>query len=105
MESEKRSDKRQVLDVDVKVNGISGKSRNLSMGGMCAILSESVPVLQDIMVIIYLPDHKINILSKALRCTPITKDYYEVGIYFQTANMSQENREKLADYLGIILPD
>jgi hypothetical protein len=105
MELEKRSQKRQVLDVDVKIDGVGGKSRNLSMGGMCAIITKEIPVLQDIRITLYLPKNNLNIIGTALRCTPVTSDFYEAGIYFQTANISKDDRKILADFLGITLSD
>ena len=103
MEQEKRVDKRQVLDVDIIVHGIHGKSRNLSIGGMCAILTKEIPILIDINVTLQLPDQNLNIVATALRCTPITANFYEAGMYFQTAKMSLESRQALADFLGIKL--
>lgn len=104
MDEEKRGQRRQVIDVDVKVHDTFGKSRNLSMGGMCALLTKEVPILQSIEVILYLPNQELSINATALRCTPITKDFYEIGLYFRTAEMSEEDRKVLADFLGVILP-
>lgn len=105
MELEKRSQRRQVLDVDLKINGVEGKSRNLSMGGMCAIIRKQIPILQDLRITLYLPNNNLNIVGTALRCTPVTSDFYEAGIYFQTSKMLKENRKHLAEFLGITLSD
>lgn len=104
MDEEKREERRQVIDIDVKVHTTFGKSRNLSMGGLCVLVPSQVPVLKPIEVVLYLPNQELSIQSTALRCSPITKDFYEVGIYFQTVTMSEEDRKVLADFLGIILP-
>jgi hypothetical protein len=105
MDTEKRKFQRQFLDIRVRVGDTYGQSKNVSMGGMSCTTTKEVPTLEEIDIIIYINEEDaIKLTGTALRCTPVTKDFFDVGIYFNTPNMNQETRQKLADFLGVILP-
>jgi len=106
MDTERRKNLRQFLDLKVRVGDTYGKSKNLSLGGMNCTTTSEVPTSKQLDIIVYFDDDlndAIRLKGTALRCTPITKDFYDVGIYFNTAQMSNETRQKLADFLEIKL--
>lgn len=112
MDIEKREHQRQFFDVKVRVGNCYGQSRNVSIGGMSCKLKEEIKTLEETTIIIY-PDmpgriadtaDAIKLTGTPLRCTPITKDIYDVGIYFNTAKMTKEAREKLIEFLGMTVP-
>ena len=112
MDTEKREHQRQFFDVKVRVGNCYGQSRNISIGGMSCKLREEVKTLEETPIIIY-PDlpgrvgdtaNAIRLTGTPLRCTPITKDIYDVGIYFNTAKIKPEVRNKLIEFLGMTVP-
>lgn len=111
MDTEKRKHSRQFLDIRVRVGDTYGQSKNISMGGMSCTTTKEIPTLTELKIIIYDDDPGTNIdkdielTGTALRCTPITKDFYDVGLYFNTAMISKDTRYKLADFLGLDVPD
>lgn len=108
MDTEKRKFQRQFLDIKVRVGNTYGQSKNISMGGMSCTTTKEVPSLKVLDIAIYVDDDGndvIELKGTALRCTPITKDFYDVGIYFNTVQMGNDTRQKLADFLGIIVPN
>jgi hypothetical protein len=108
MDTEKRKEQRQFYDTKVRVGDTYGQSRNISMGGMSCVTSKEVPTLKILDIILYLDDEDedvIKLKGTALRCSPITKDFYEVGIYFNSNSMNNDLRQKLANFLGIIIPN
>lgn len=106
MDTEKRKFQRQFLDIRVRVGDTYGQSKNVSMGGMSCTTTKEVPTMQELDIIIYFDEEDaIKLTGTALRCTPVTKDFYDVGIYFNTARMNQDKRKRLADFLGVILPE
>lgn len=108
MDTEKRKEQRQFYDTKVRVGNTYGQSRNISMGGMSCVTAKEVPTLKTLDIILYLDDEDedaIKLKGTALRCTPVTKDVYEVGLYFNSSSMDNDLRQKLANFLGIIVPD
>ena len=106
MDEEKRKTQRQFIDIKVRVGDSYGQSRNISMGGMSCKTNKEVPVMEELPIIIYIDEEDaVKLTGTALRCTPITKDIYDIGIYFNTAKMADETRHELADFLGVSVPD
>lgn len=106
MDTEKRKEQRQFYDTKVRVGNSYGKSRNVSMGGMSCTLDNEVKTMEILDIIIYIDEEDaIKLRGMALRCTPITKDFYDVGIYFYTPGMDNVLRKKLANFIGVIAPN
>ena len=106
MDTEKRQHPRQFFDIKIRVGDTYGQTRNISMGGMSCTVTNEVPTMKLLDIIIYIDEEDaIKLQGTALRCTAVTKEFYDVGIYFYSPGMGQELRQKLADFLGVFLPE
>lgn len=96
-----RKHERGLTEVPIFLGEIGCKTFDLSLGGAKCYCTMSVPTLEEIDICLKLPEKDLWFRGTALRCEETVKDRFEIGVFFKSITMSDNDRIVLANHLEI----
>lgn len=87
--------------VRLAINGhVLGSTLNISMGGAFAIVNKKVPEMEELDIVLNLPDGEFEIKGTCLRSSNMGEASYHIALLFQIETENKEKLLKLARFIN-----